>query len=113
VTIDGKSAPMVLVILLAWDLDAQQGFFKLPMKSSVAQATTKMMALTTNKAHPMVVNPLTRLWRVINTFQLPSPTFLECLKLAEIAMTHILGSIEDEWCFNSVSFLKDKVHICN
>jgi hypothetical protein len=64
------------------------------------------------QAHPMVVNPLTRLWRVINTFQLPSPTFPECLKLAEIAMTHILGSIEDEWCFNSVSFLKDKVCIC-
>jgi len=57
VTIDGKSAPMVLVILLAWDLDAQQGFFKLPMKSSVAQATTKMMALTTNKAIPWLLIP--------------------------------------------------------
>jgi hypothetical protein len=36
ITIDGKLAPMMLVILSTWDLDAQQGFFKLPMKSSVA-----------------------------------------------------------------------------
>jgi hypothetical protein len=91
---------MVLVILSTWDLDAQQGFFKLPMKSSVAQA----MAKTTNKAHPMVVNPLTHLWRVINSSQHLFRTFPKYLKLAPVAMTHILGSIEDEWCFNSVSF---------
>jgi hypothetical protein len=102
---------MVLVILSTWDLDAQQGFFKLPMKYSVAQAMAKMMASTTNKAHPTVVNPLTHLWRVINASQLLFHTFPKYLKLAEIAMTHILGSIEDELCFNSVSFLKDKV--CN
>jgi hypothetical protein len=48
----------------------------------------------------MVVNPPTHLWCVINASQLSSPTFPEYLKLVEIAMTHILGSIEDEWCFN-------------
>jgi hypothetical protein len=78
----------------------QQEFFKLPMKSSTAQAMAKVMALPTNKAHPMVVNPPTHLWCVINASQLSSPTFPEYLKLVEIAMTHILGSIEDEWCFN-------------
>ncbi len=83
--------------------------FKLPMKSCIAQAMAKMMALTTNKAHPIVVNPLTCLWHVINIFQLLFPTFLEYLNLAKIATIHILGSIEDEQCFNSISFLKDKV----
>jgi hypothetical protein len=29
---------MVLAMLLAWNLDVQQGFFKLTMKSNAAQA---------------------------------------------------------------------------
>jgi hypothetical protein len=62
------------------------------------------MAKTTNKGHPRVVNPLTHLWRVINPSQHLFRTFPKYLKLAHIAMTHILGSIEDEQCFNSVSF---------
>jgi len=33
------------------------GFFKLTMKSSVAQAMAKVVALARDKAHPMVVNP--------------------------------------------------------
>jgi hypothetical protein len=57
---------MVLVIFSAWNLDVQQGLFKLNMKSSVAQAMANVVAITIDKAHPMVVNPFTHLWHVIN-----------------------------------------------
>jgi hypothetical protein len=80
------------------------------MKSSVTQAMAEVVALASDKAHPMVVNPPTRLWIVINTSQLLSHTFPTYLELIEITMTHILGFVEDEWCFSLVSFLKDKVH---
>jgi hypothetical protein len=35
--------------------------------------------------------------------------FLEYIKLAQIALVHVLGSIEDERCFSSLTFLKDKL----
>ncbi len=98
-------------MLLAWDLDVQQGFFKLTMKSSAAQAMAKVVALASDKAHPMVVNPPTCLWLVINAFQLLSHTFPKYLELTEITMTHILGSVEDERCFNLVSFFWTKFRI--
>jgi hypothetical protein len=110
VVVDGKLAPMVHAILLAWDLDVQQGFFKLTMKSSTTQAIVEVVALISDKAHPMVVNPPTHLWLVINASQLLFHTFPKYLELAKIAMIHILGFVEDERCFSSVSFLKDKVH---
>jgi hypothetical protein len=33
----------------------------------------------------------------------------EYLKVVEIAMVHMLGFVEDEWCFNFVAFLKNKM----
>jgi hypothetical protein len=61
VVVDGKLAVMVLVILLAWNLDVQQGLFKLNIKSNVAQTMAKVVALTIDKAHPMGINPFTHL----------------------------------------------------
>jgi hypothetical protein len=86
VVVDGKSAPMVHANLLAWDLDVQQRFFKLTMKSSDAQIMVEMVALASDKAHPMVVNPPTHLWLVINASQLLSHTFPKYLELAEIVI---------------------------
>jgi hypothetical protein len=45
---------------------------------------------------------------VINAWQLLSHSFLEFMRLVEIAMVHVLGFVEDKHCFNYVSFLKDK-----
>lgn len=33
----------------------------------------------------------------------------EYVKLAQLAMIHVLGSVEDERCFSFLTFLKDKV----
>jgi len=52
VAVDDKLAPMVLAILLVWDLDVQQRFFKLTMKSSATQAMAEVLALASDKAHP-------------------------------------------------------------
>jgi hypothetical protein len=95
---------MVPAIISEWDLDAQQGLFKLKMKFNAVQVKAEVPALVTNKVNPQIVNPFTRLWKVINTSQLLSHTFPKYLKLAEIAMTHTLGLVEDERCFSSMSF---------
>jgi hypothetical protein len=61
VVVDGKLAMMVLVVLLAWNLDVQQGLFKFNMKSNIAQVMAKMVALIIDKVHPMCRNPNLRL----------------------------------------------------
>ena len=57
-------------------------------------------------------NPLTKLWRSVacNNRALVS-YFPEFVKLAEIAIVQLLGSVEDERTFSSLSFLKDKTRI--
>ncbi len=35
--------------------------------------------------------------------------FPEYLKVAKIAILHVFGFVEDEWCFNFVALLKNKV----
>ncbi len=52
VAIGDKSQWMVPTILFGWDLDAQQGLFKLMMKSNVAQAMAKVSTLFINKVKP-------------------------------------------------------------
>jgi len=64
-------------------LDAQQGLFKLTMKSNAAQAMVEVMALAYDKIIPTIINPLTCMWRVINASQLLF-AFLEYLKVVEI-----------------------------
>jgi hypothetical protein len=46
---------------------------------------------------------------VIHASQLLFNAFLEYLKVAEITMVHVLSSVEDEQCYNSIAFLKNKV----
>ncbi len=100
---------MVLVVLSGWHLDAQQGLFKLTMKSNAYQVMAEVVVLVVDKVNPRIVNPLTRLWKVINVSHLLSHTFLKYLKIAKIAMMHVLGFVKDGRCFSSVSFLKNKL----
>ncbi len=52
VVIGDKSQSMVPAILSGWDFNAQQGLFKLMMKSNVAQVMAKVSTLTINKVKP-------------------------------------------------------------
>ncbi len=66
------------------------------MKSNVFREMVEVVALATNKMNPQIVNPLIRLWKVINAFHLLSHTFPEYLRLTEIVMMYVLGFVEDE-----------------
>jgi hypothetical protein len=103
---------MVLAILSCWDLDVQQGLFKLIMKSNDAQAMVDMVVIASNKANPIIVNPFTRFVvsdPCITTFV----SFFSRIPIVgrEIAMVHVLGFMEDECYFSSISFLKKKCTI--
>ncbi len=49
---------MVPAILSSWDLDAQQGLFKLTMESNATQAMVEIVALAFDKVNPPIINPL-------------------------------------------------------
>jgi hypothetical protein len=70
------------------------------------------LAFVVDKANPIIINPLTSIWLVINASQLLFHYFLEFLKLVEIAMVHVLGFVEDKHWSSYVSFLKTKLHNC-
>jgi hypothetical protein len=55
------------------------------------------------------LNPLTKLWRVVDTSSMLRHGLSEYLKLAEIATVLVLGSVEDECTFSTLSFMKDKL----
>jgi len=69
---DGKSASMVPAIFSSWDLDAQQGLFKVTTKFNAAQAMAEVMALASNMVNPIIINTLTCMWQVIHASQLLS-----------------------------------------
>jgi hypothetical protein len=58
---DDKSVPMVLASFSGWDLDAQQGLFKLTTKLNVVQTMVEVVVLTFDKVNRTNINPLTRM----------------------------------------------------
>ena len=56
-----------------------------------------------------LINPVTKLWRCLDANFALSNSFPEYMKLAQIALIHVLGSVEDERAFLLVTFLKDKL----
>jgi hypothetical protein len=55
-------------------------------------------------------NSLQRLWLQLWANELLTVKIPEWFKLAKICMVQILGFIEDERCFNTLVFMKNKVH---
>jgi 2-C-methyl-D-erythritol 4-phosphate cytidylyltransferase len=53
---------------------------------------------------------LTKLWRIIDDSTMLQHGLSEYLKLAEVAIVLVLGSVEDERIFSTLSFMKDKLH---
>lgn len=54
-------------------------------------------------------NPMSRLWRKLSSNGFISMKLLEFIKVAKIAHIQVLGSVEDERTFSSLSFLKSKL----
>jgi len=81
-------------------LETQQGLFKLVMVNNAKKYVEPLFYL----------NPLTRLWRFLDSCTvLRVKAFPEYYRLAEIAVVQVLGSVEDERCFSSLAFLKNKL----
>jgi len=59
---------------------------------------------------PFDLNPLTHLWWYLDScIVLKVKAFPEFYKLDEVAIVQVLGFVEDERCFNSLAFLKNKL----
>ena len=80
-------------------LSHQRNTWKFAMKANAAQAMK----------NPILVTPLTRLWRNIGTSARLRAAILEWIKVAEIAIVQVLGSIKGERTFLLVTFSKGKV----
>jgi hypothetical protein len=74
--------------------------FKLVMKSNACATMVKLID----------VNPLMCFLRIHSTSRLLVCFFLEYFKLVETSMVQLIGSVEDEPCFNSLAFCKSKLH---
>ncbi len=58
---------------------------------------------------PFDLNPLTCIWRIINASWVLTHSFLKYFKLAEMAIVHVLGNVENGHYFSSSAFLKNKL----
>jgi hypothetical protein len=96
---DDEKKRLIPPVLDCFQLELQQPLFKLSMTSNCHAVLEP----------PYDVNPLTRLWRILDANRALAAQFPEYIKLAEIAMVHVLGSVEDERCFSSLTFLKDRL----
>jgi hypothetical protein len=90
---------LVAPILDSFQLELQQPLFKLSMRNN-------SMAVC---EPPYFFNPLTKLWHMLDANSALAAQFPEYIKLAQIAMVYVLGSVEDERFFSSLTFLKDKL----
>ena len=86
-------------LLSAFALDEQMAMFKIAMKSN-----SKPVLLP-----PFTVNPMTKLWQILGSNALLLHSFPEYFKVAKMAMTIILDSVEDERAFSTVGFVKGKL----
>jgi hypothetical protein len=80
-------------------LDLQLCLFKLTMKSHAAKTMEQ----------PYTLNPVTKLWQKFGCNALLLNKLSEYIKLAQIAITIVLGYYEDERTFSTLSFMKSKV----
>jgi hypothetical protein len=58
-------------------------------------------------APPFDTNLLMRMWCLVTTSQILVSNFLEYVKLVELTMVQVVGSVEDEPCFST---LESKLH---
>ena len=57
---------------------------------------------------PHDMNPVTKLWTKLGSNVLLLSRLSEYMKVANIAMTVVLGSVEDERTFSTLKFMKSK-----
>jgi len=58
---------------------------------------------------PLDCNPWSRMWTLLTINQIICSKLLKWLKLVELSMAMVLGSVEDERCFSNLSIIKNKL----
>jgi hypothetical protein len=61
-------------------------------------------------ADPFDINPIMKLWVTNTNNSLLCQCLSEYMKLVEIILVSILGSMENEHIFSILAFMKDKLH---
>ena len=59
--------------------------------------------------HNFRVNPLSRLWKKLSNKTLLTSKLSEFLKIAKVATVTVMGSVENEWIFSTLNYMKSKV----
>jgi hypothetical protein len=94
-----KVTTQVAQPLDSYKLDLQTSLFKLTMKSNAK----KMLGPSYDQ------NPVSKLWQKLGCNGLLLSKLSELMRLVEIAITTILGSVEDERTFSSLKFIKSRL----
>ncbi len=81
------------------------------MQANIFKITMKSNAIVVIEAL-VHVNPFTQLWRMLEASCILKHSFLECLKLAKITLMQVLGLMEDEHTFSTLTFMKSKLRNC-
>ena len=98
-TVDAPDCQQVDPLLDGRLLMLQMSLFKLTMKSNAHAAMEE----------PRDENPLIKVWVRIGQNALMLSRLSEYIKVAEIAVAVVLGSVEDERTFSTLSFMKSKL----
>lgn len=80
-------------------LDIQASLFKFTMQANAQVMMQK----------PYEINPVIRMWRLIEGNSLLRQQLSKYMKIAEIAIVMVLRSVQDERTFNTLSFMNTKV----
>jgi hypothetical protein len=80
-------------------LDMQTSLFKQVMKEQARGMLQR----------PLTLNPVTRLWRSIEANSYFKHALSEFIKIVEIAIVMVLGLVQDERTFSTVTFAKNKL----
>jgi hypothetical protein len=83
----------------SYQLDLQTSLFKMTMKSNA----DKMLE------PPYDVNPVSKLWQKLGCNGLLFSKLSKFIRLAEIAITTVMGSVDDERTFSSLKFIKSRL----
>ena len=76
----------------------QASFFVVTMATNVEACMQK----------PIDIKPVTRCWKTIDNNAMLRDGMSEYLKVAKIAIAIVLGFVQDERTFNTISFIKSR-----
>jgi len=81
------------------NLEAQASFFKMTMLANFVVAMKP----------PLDYNPHSKMWTLLTTNQIICSKLSKWLKLVELSMAMVLGSMEDDMCFFHMFFTRSKL----